>query len=190
MTALGVAERAALLGLARAAVRARLGAGLAPAPPGAGPLAEPRGAFVTLRSRGELRGCIGTFAPRGSLAETVVRMAVAAATEDPRFPPLRPEELDGLDVHVTVLEPRRPLRDVSELAVGRDGVVVRLGWHRGALLPRVAVEEGWDAETLLRRTCLKAGLPPDAWRDPEATVELFAAEEIGPERLDPPPRRV
>jgi AmmeMemoRadiSam system protein A len=190
VSALGAVERAALLGLARAAVRAHLGAGPAPAAPAEGPLAEPRGAFVTLRSRGELRGCIGTFAPQGSLGATVLRMAVAAATEDPRFPPLRPEELDDLDVHVTVLEPRRPLRDLSELALGRDGVLVRLGWHRGTLLPQVAVEEGWDAETFLRRTCLKAGLPPDAWRDPEATVELFAAEEIGPERLDPPPRRV
>lgn len=184
-TPLGPLDRAALLGLARAAVRARLGVGDAPALPAEGPLGAPGGAFVTLRVRGELRGCLGSFTPRGSLAATVAGLAAGAATDDPRFPPLRPEELDDLDLHVSVLAPRRPMQDPSELAVGRDGVVVELGWQRGALLPRVAVEEGWDAKTFLERTCLKAGLPPGAWRDPQAKVELFAAEEVGPERLDP-----
>jgi uncharacterized protein (TIGR00296 family) len=78
------------------------------------------------------------------------------------------------------------MRDVAELAIGRDGIVVQLGWHRGTLLPQVAVEEGWDVITFLERTCLKAGLPPGAWRDPLAKVELFEVEEVGPERLDPP----
>lgn len=178
-------ERAALLGIARAAIRARLGLGPAPALPETGPLAEARGAFVTLRVRSELRGCIGTFTPQGSLAATVARMAVAAATEDPRFPALGAAEVDELDLHVSALEPRRRMTDPSELEVGRDGVLVQLGWHRGALLPQVAVEEGWDATTFLDRTCLKAGLPPTAWREPAATVELFAAEEVGPEELDP-----
>ncbi len=73
------------------------------------------------------------------------------------------------------------MRDSSELVVGRDGIVVQLGWHRGALLPRIAMEEGWDARTFLERTCLKAGLPPNAWRDPDAKVELFSAEEFGGE---------
>jgi AmmeMemoRadiSam system protein A len=182
---LGPVERAALLGVARGAVRARLGLSAGPELPGDGPLSEPAGAFVTLRVNGELRGCIGTFTPQGSLASTVARMAAAAATEDPRFPPLGAEELDDLDVHVSVLEPRRRMQDPSEIAIGRDGIAVQLGWQRGALLPQVAVEEGWDARTFLARTCLKAGLPPDAWRDPQATVELFAAEEIRPERLDP-----
>jgi uncharacterized protein len=179
VTRLASADGAALLGIARAAIREKLGVGRAPALPAAGPLAEPRGAFVTLTRRGELRGCVGTFTPTGSLAETVRRMAVAAASDDPRFPPVTADEVDDLDVHVSVLEPRRRMRDVSELQVGRDGVLVQLGWHRGALLPRVAVEEGWDPETFLGRTCLKAGLPPDAWHDPAALVELFSAEEVG-----------
>ena len=184
MTAAGAAPldataRAAALGIARAAVRHHLGTGAPPALPSDGPLAAPRGAFVTLTKGGELRGCVGTFTASGSLASTVARMAVSAATEDPRFEPVRAEELDDLDFHVSVLEPRRPMRDPADLEIGRDGVVVQLGWQRGALLPRVAVEHGWDRETFLARTCLKAGLPPNAWREPGAVVELFAAEEIG-----------
>jgi len=184
MAPLSAIDRAALLGVARAAVRARVGLGAEPTLPVTGPLAEPGGAFVTLRVNGELRGCMGTFTPHGSLLATVARMAAAAASEDPRFPPVRPDEVDDLDLHVSVLGPRRPMRDPSELTVGRDGVVIELGWHRGALLPQVAVEEGWAAKTFLERTCLKAGLPPSAWRDPGAKVELFAAEDVGAERLD------
>jgi AmmeMemoRadiSam system protein A len=176
---LAPADRAALLGIAKAAVRQRVAGGVAPLLPAAGPLAETRGAFVTLTVRGELRGCVGAFTPEGSLAATVAHMAAKAAAEDPRFEPLREEDLDALDVHVSALEPRRPMRDPSDLELGRDGVLVQLGLHRGTLLPRVAVEEGWDRETLLGRTCLKAGLPPLAWQDPAATVELFSAEEFG-----------
>ena len=171
-------DRAALLGIARAAVRHRLGAGAAPALPAAGPLCEPRGAFVTLMVKGELRGCMGTFDPGVSLARTVERMAGAAATEDPRFGPVRPEELDDLDVAISTVGERRRMREPADIEVGRHGLVVQLGWHRGTLLPQVAVEEGWDALTFLERTCLKAGLHPQAWRDPEAVVELYPAEEI------------
>jgi uncharacterized protein len=179
VTALAPADRAALLAIAKVAVRQRVARGPPPALPEAGPLAEPRGAFVTLTVNGELRGCVGTFTPAGSLAATVARMAASAAAEDPRFAPVQESELDELDVHVSALDPRRRMRDATELVVGRDGVLVQLGWHRGALLPRVAVEEGWDPVTFLERTCLKAGLPPHAWRDPAATVELFSAEEFG-----------
>ena len=171
-------DRAALLGIACAAVRHRLGAGPAPALPATGPLCEPRGAFVTLRVKGELRGCMGTFTPDGSLARTVERMAGIAASEDPRFGPVRREELDDLDVAISAVGERRRIREPSEIEVGRHGLVVQLGWQRGTLLPQVAIEEGWDARTFLERTCLKAGLPPQAWRDPGAVVELFPAEEI------------
>jgi len=171
-------DRAALLGIAHAAVRHRLGVGPAPALPSAGPLCEPGGAFVTLRVKGELRGCMGTFTSSGSLAHSVEQMAAAAATEDPRFGPLPPEDLDDLDVSISAVGQRRRLREPAEIEVGRHGLVVQLGWQRGTLLPQVAVEEGWNALTFLERTCLKAGLPPQAWRDPEAVVELFSAEEI------------
>jgi uncharacterized protein len=176
---LSATERAALLWIARASVRHHLGLGALPDLPGYGPLASARGAFVTLHVAGELRGCIGSFQARDSLAHTVSAMAVSAASEDPRFPPLRPDELDDLRVRVSALAPCCPMRDPSELQIGRHGLLVRKGWHRGALLPVVAVERRWDASTFLKHACLKAGLPPDAWRDPEATVEIFGAEEFG-----------
>lgn len=178
---LGPAERAALLGIARAAILHLLGLGPAPDLPSAGPLAEPRGAFVTLHVDGELRGCIGTFAPRGSLAETVAEMAKAAASEDPRFPRLRPDELPGLSISVSALGAPHLLEDRSRIEVGRHGLMVRMGWNRGVLLPKVAVEHGWDGPTFLKHACLKAGLPAAAARDPGLLVEVFEAEEFGEE---------
>ena len=172
-------ERGALVGIARAAIRARLGLGPAPSLPESGPLAEPRGAFVTLHRGGELRGCIGRFEPTGSLARTVADMAVAAAFEDPRFPPLAAAEADDLDIHVSALGPRVPLADPAGLRIGVHGLVVKQGWHRGVLLPVVAVERNWDAPTFLKHACLKAGLPADAWRDPATALETFEAEEFG-----------
>jgi AmmeMemoRadiSam system protein A len=179
VTPLAAAERAALLGVARAALRHHLGLGSPPALPEGGALGEPRGAFVTLHVRGSLRGCVGSFAPRGSLARTVAQMAVEAATRDPRFPPLGAEEVDDLDLHVSALGPLLPLAGPEHLVVGRHGLVVRRGWHRGALLPHVASDAGWDARTFLERACLKAGLPPSAWREADAVVETFEAEEFG-----------
>ncbi len=179
MTPLAPAERAALLGVARAAVLAHLGLAPAPPLPTAGPLAEPRGAFVTLHVGDDLRGCIGTFHPLGSLAATVAKMAVAAAAEDPRFRPISAADLPELRVAVSALEPPRRLADPTAVRVGKEGLVVRLGWHRGTRLPKVAVEHGWDAEAFLRHTCLKAGLPPTAWREPGCEIEAFEAEEFG-----------
>ncbi len=179
MTPLSAAERAALLGIARGAVLAHLGLAPATALPEAGALGESRGAFVTLHVGADLRGCIGTFRPQGSLARTVARMAVAAASEDPRFPRVSAEEIPELRVSISALAPPGRLADPLAVQVGRHGLVVKKGWNRGALLPRVAVEQGWSAEAFLRHTCLKAGLPPTAWRDPDCEVEAFEAEEFG-----------
>jgi len=172
-------ERGALLGVARAAIRARLGLGPSPVLPDRGALAERRGAFVTLHRGGELRGCIGRFDPEGSLARTVADMAVAAAFTDPRFPPLAADEADDLEIHVSALGTRVPLPDPATLRVGVHGLVVKQGWHRGVLLPVVAVERGWDAPTFLKHACLKAGLRADAWTDPSTSLETFEAEEFG-----------
>ena len=180
---LSASERAALLGIARAALRHHLGLGPRPAVPESGALGAARGAFVTYTREGELRGCIGRFDPDGTLARTVAAMAVAAATEDPRFPPVRADEVDDLSVRISALEARRPLASVSDLRIGEHGLLVKRGWHRGALLPVVAVEHGWDAETFLKHACLKASLPPDAWREPETVIEIFGADEFG----DPTP---
>ncbi|HEX9050837.1 MAG TPA: AmmeMemoRadiSam system protein A [Anaeromyxobacter sp.] len=179
--ALTATDRAALLGIARGAILAHLGVAPAPPLPAAGALSEPRGAFVTLHVRGELRGCIGTFRPQGSLASTVARMAVAAASDDPRFPPLRPGEIAELGVAVSVLGPPRPIADPRTVEIGRQGLLVSRGWNRGTLLPKVAVEHGWGAEEFLKHTCLKAGLPPRAWQEPDVMVEVFDADEFGEE---------
>jgi AmmeMemoRadiSam system protein A len=175
---LGAAERAALLGIARRALLARFGVSDPPPLPSEGPLAERRGAFVTLHAGDALRGCIGTFRPDGTLAETVARMAVAAATEDPRFEPLAPSELPALRIGVSALGMPRLLDDRSALRVGEHGLLVRRGFHRGALLPHVAVEHGWDAQEFLKHACLKAGLPARAWEEPDTVVEVFDAEEF------------
>ncbi len=179
MTPLSPADRAALLGIARAALLHHLGLAPAPALPTAGPLAEERGAFVTVYVAGELRGCIGTFRPIGTLAETVSHMAVSAASEDPRFPAIRERDLAELAVSVSALAPTMRISDPRTVEVGRHGLVVRRGFARGTLLPRVAVEHGWDTEAFLRHTCLKAGLPPTAWRDADTEIEVFEAEEFG-----------
>lgn len=179
--ALSAAERAALLGIARGTILNLLGAAPAPTLPTSGPLAQPRGAFVTLHVSGELRGCIGTFSPRGSLAETVAAMARAAATEDPRFSRLRADEVAGLTISVSALRTPHLLEDRARIEVGVHGLMVRKGWNRGVLLPKVAVEHGWDAQNFLKHACLKAGLPAIAARDPELVVEVFEAEEFGEE---------
>ncbi len=176
---LSTTDGAALLGIARASLRHHLGLGPLPELPDWGPLAEPRGAFVTLRRGGELRGCIGSFKPLGTLARTVAAMAVSAGREDPRFEPVPPEEEPELDYHVSALAPCEPMRDPSSIEIGRHGLLVKNGWHRGALLPVVAAERGWDAATFLKHACLKAGLAPDAWRDSSTAVEIFVAEEFG-----------
>lgn len=181
MTPLSPIERAALLGTARAAILAHLTGKSMPQPEAAGALAEVRGAFVTLYAGDELRGCVGTFQPTESLVRTVARMAVAAASDDPRFPPVQPAEVPGLAISVSALGPRQPLRDPLAVRVGTDGLLVRRGWHRGALLPKVAVEYGWSAEEFLKHVCLKAGLPARAWQEPGTELEVFQAEEFGEE---------
>lgn len=181
MTPLSPADRAALLGIARGAILARLAATPAPALPEAGPFAAPRGVFVTVTVRGGLRGCIGTLRATGPLAATVARMALSAATEDPRFAPLTAGDLPDLDLALSVVgEPFR-LPDPRAVRVGAHGLVVKRGWHRGVLLPRVAVREGWDAESFLKHVCLKAGLPARAWQEPDTEIDAFEADEFGEE---------
>lgn len=149
--------------------------------PEAAALRQPGGAFVTLRVHGELRGCIGHLAADWPLAEVVARMAVSAATQDPRFPPVPPEELPGLDVEISVLSEAVPLvsRDPGDIRAGRDGVIVRRGWHQGVLLPQVAADYGWTGAELLSAACRKAGLAPDAWRAPDCQLLVFQTDVFG-----------
>ena len=143
-------------------------------PPGAD---RPAGAFVSLYLRGKLRGCIGHLDADRPLVETVLAMAVAAARDDPRFPPLTSDELEGLDVELSVLSPCRSAR-AADVVPGRDGVLVRRGDRQGVFLPQVAAEFGWDRETLLTMVCRKAGLAGDAWRQDQVELFTFEAQRI------------
>ncbi len=144
-------------------------------PPAALP---PRGAFVTLHEAagGELRGCIGYVAPVEPLYRAVIENAVNAARRDPRFPAVRPDEVAGLRIEISAMTPPREIRDIEEIEVGRDGLIVERGGARGLLLPQVASERGWDRETFLDHTCGKAGLPHSAWREGNVTIEAFSAD--------------
>lgn len=144
------------------------------------PLTEPRthgGVFVTLHELGRLRGCMGILDPQTPLADAIRQAAVCAASQDPRFSPVRPEDLPDLHVEVSILSPARPMRDLAELELGRHGVLVRRGGRRGLFLPQVAVEHHLDKERFLSRCCdEKAGLPSNAWQDPTTEVLLFTTE--------------
>jgi AmmeMemoRadiSam system protein A len=132
------------------------------------------GVFVTLHKSGQLRGCMGLLDPETPLAEAVRQAAICAATQDPRFRPVTPEELPDLRIEVSILSDAAPMRDLDDLQLGRHGVLVRRHGHRGLFLPQVAVEHHLDKEAFLSRCCAeKAGLPPDAWRDPATEVLLF-----------------
>ena len=137
-------------------------------------LREPRGAFVSIYKDGKLRGCIGRIAPLTPLERTVREMAMAAALEDPRFAPVTPEELDRLQIEISVLSPMRTVSP-DEVVIGRDGLLITCNGHRGLLLPQVPVQWKWSREIFLAQTCMKAGLPPDQWLH-GATIESFTAE--------------
>ena len=171
-------QRNRLLGIARRALEGYIGAGKIPSEVEVrGKLAAPGAAFVTLTKNGRLRGCIGYTEAVAPLFKVVQECAVAAATEDPRFPPVSPMELPSLRVEISVLTPMFPIRP-EEVEVGRHGLMVAQGRMRGLLLPQVPVEWGWDRETFLDQTCVKAGLPPSAWRH-GATLRAFTAEVFG-----------
>lgn len=178
--ALDSAGRSRLLALARQAIAARLDGSPRPSPtPEDIALGRDQGAFVTLHLRGSLRGCIGMFEGRGSLAETIQEMALSAAFGDPRFPPLASRrELDQCELEISVLSPLEPTT-ADEIEIGRHGVCVSQGFRRAVFLPQVAPEQGWDRATFWSQCCLKAGLPASAWQDPETRLERFTAEVFG-----------
>lgn len=134
------------------------------------------GVFVTLEEHGDLRGCIGQLRSTLPLHEAVADAARSAATRDPRFPTVKPEELADIELEVSVLSPFERVVDFSNVVPGRDGLMVQKGSYSGLLLPQVASDYGWGREEFLSQTCRKAGLPMDAWRDPACTVEKFTAD--------------
>lgn len=145
-------------------------------------LKEEMGAFVTIDDDGQLKGCIGYPEPVKPLVNTVIEVAISAAIQDPRFPPVTPDELGKLHLEVSVLtkpeiiEVNKPADYPNRIKVGEDGLIVERDFYRGLLLPQVPVEWKWDAEEFLSNTCMKAGLNPDCWLDPEVKIYRFKSQ--------------
>ncbi|HKS71749.1 MAG TPA: AmmeMemoRadiSam system protein A [Terriglobales bacterium] len=170
-------ERAFLLRIAHQSIEsAAQGRGFTMDPPSPH-LAELRGVFTTVYLDKELRGCVGYPLAIAALYRAVAETAKAAAFEDLRFPPLQTDEIPRLEISLSVLSPLSPIRP-EEVEIGRHGLVISQGNHRGLLLPQVPVEHGWDRITFLEQTCKKAGLPKDAWQH-GAAIEAFTAEVFG-----------
>lgn len=141
-----------------------------------GKLMEPYGIFVTIHKHGNLRGCIGRPIGDQPLYISCQQMAKAAALEDPRFSQVIEKELTDLEIEITVLTPLERVKDFNEIVIGRDGLVISKGYHKGLLLPQVAAEYGWTVEEFLEETCGKAGLPPDAYKSKDAEIYKFSGE--------------
>ena len=178
MSPLSESEQQFLLRLARLALEASVQDGPLPEiEPQAGRLSEKRGAFVTLHKAGRLRGCIGNIEATRPLYRTICECARAAALRDPRFDPVAPEELPFLHLEISVLSPLEEIRP-EQVEVGRHGLLISRGMQRGLLLPQVAPQFDWGREEFLEETCLKAGLPPDAWKH-GARIQAFTAQVFG-----------
>ena len=137
---------------------------------------EKRGVFVTLNKQESLRGCIGLIEPIKPLAEAIMEMSLAAALTDPRFSPITPDELNQIDIEISVLTPPRLIFDYSQIKLGRQGVIVRQGGRSGVFLPQVAVDTGWNLDEFLSRLCAdKAGLDPLCYQDPNTRIYTFEA---------------
>ena len=178
---LNAAQEKELLRIARQTVESYVKSGQAPDIRVSDPiLKEDRGVFVTLKKQGELRGCIGTILPKEPLYLAVRNMAVESATQDPRFSPVRPYELDHLKVEISVLSLPQRIQNSDQIEMGRDGVIVKKDGHSGVFLPKVATETGWAKEEFLNELCSqKAGLPSDCWKDPATELYTFTAQEFG-----------
>jgi len=170
-----------LLALARQALEARVRRQPPPRAERGGALEWPRGAFVTIHCRGDLRGCLGRIEADAPLADTVAHLAASVSDSDPRFEPVSALELDAIDLEISVLTPEREIHSIAEIEIGRHGLIVEQGARRGLLLPQVAIEHGWDAQTFVSHTCLKAALPADAWRQ-NARILIFEAQVFGEHR--------
>ena len=148
-------------------------------------LNQERGAFVTLKKAGELRGCIGYTSAVKPLYMTVRDTATYAALRDPRFQPVAASELGQLQYEISVLSPLRRVRDVKEIKVGEHGLLMKNGTYEGLLLPQVPVEERWDRQTFLEETCAKAGMPAKCWKDENTDIFMFTAVVFGENRPEP-----
>lgn len=172
-----IAQKEALT-IARKTLEEYLATSRAPSfSPTNGDLRQPLGAFVTLRKKDELRGCIGEFEPQEPLFQVIQNMSIAAATHDFRFPPIKAEELKDINIEISVMTPKRKIKNWHEIKLGKHGVVVEKNGRSGTFLPQVATETGWSLEEFLSQLCWqKAGLPPEAYQDPTTNLFVFEAQ--------------
>jgi len=176
MPSLSESDRRSALELARNAVILAVShRKLADLIPHEGIFAERRAVFVTLQVRHRLQGCIGVTEATEPLGEAIVRCAASAALEDPRFAPMREDQLGELSIEISLLSSLEPITPDS-IEIGRHGLFIQLHAQRGLLLPQVAIEHQFTREQFLEETCHKAGLPPEAWRDPEAHLFGFTCD--------------
>lgn len=181
MLFLSETDRRAALAVARRAIAEAVSLQkLAEATPKNDLFAEKRGVFVTIHARGRLRGCIGVVEAFEPLDESIARCAASAALRDPRFSPVRAEELPELKIEISVLSTPQPIRP-EDIEIGKHGLLVVHGVNRGLLLPQVAVEHKLVREKFLEETCRKAGLKAEAWLDPETQVFGFTCEVFSEE---------
>ncbi len=145
---------------------------------------EERGGFVTIHKNGDLRGCIGYVRAIKPLLDTIIEMAEAAALHDPRFHPVKPDEVKDLEIEISVLTPLRKIEKVDEIQVGVHGLMLENGFSSGLLLPQVATEYNWDRDTFLEHTCTKAGLARDAWKDKNTNIYVFSADVFSEKDFD------
>jgi len=134
------------------------------------------GCFVSIKQKGELRGCIGNFQSELPLFKEVAEMAVSSATKDPRFYPMQEEDLKNFELEISVLSPLHKIESIDEIQIGTHGIYLEKSFHRGVLLPQVATEHKWNRDTFLKQTCIKAGLPTDAWKSDDAEIYIFSAQ--------------
>ena len=173
---LSTADKQLLLHVARDSIEAHLkGKAATSVKTDSAVLCEARGAFVSLHRQGQLRGCIGFIEAVKPLLQTVREMAASAAFHDPRFRPLQADELADLEIEISVLSPLRLIKNTDEIEVGKHGLYIVRGLNRGLLLPQVATQYHWNRLQFLEQTCYKAGLPPDAWKDPQTQIYVFSA---------------
>jgi uncharacterized protein len=176
---LSIEDRKLLLQLAREAIVTAVRSGEAPVSQvSEGQLNEQHGCFVTIKCNGALRGCIGNFRSDQPLYRLVQEMAISAATRDPRFYPMKEEDLNGFELEISVLSPLSKIESPEEVEVGRHGLYLEKNFSRGVLLPQVAVEQGWNREAFLNQTALKAGLKRDDWKE-GADIYVFTAQVFG-----------
>ncbi len=139
-------------------------------------LKEKGGAFVTIKKKGDLRGCIGYIRAAMPIHETVKEAAVQAAFHDPRFNPVDSKEWKDIDIEISVLTPMKKIKDIGEIEVGKHGLYIEKGYNSGLLLPQVATEYNWNRMEFLEHTCYKAGLSKDAWRSKDADIYIYSAD--------------